>query len=97
MKAFYTKEKDYYVAHLGEITFHVPFKLSCGDYCTVDVAEDLMDLLIYRYDNDCLEWKYKGKSITKNTVKKLIKDGYKMSNLPIELTVKGDGGNLNDC
>lgn len=90
MKAYYEKEKDYYIVHLGEITFHVPFKLSCGDYCTVDVTDDLMDLLIYRYDNDCLEWKYEGKSVTEDTVKRLIEEGYNASNLPFDLTVKED-------
>ena len=90
MEAFYTKEKDYYVAHLGEITFCVPFKLSWGEFGTVDVTDDLMDLLIYRYDNDCLEWKYEGKIVTEDTVKKLIEEGYKASNLPFDLTVKYD-------
>lgn len=88
MKAYYTKEKEYYIAHLGEITFHIPFKLSWGIYNPVDVTDNLMDLLIYHYNNDCLEWKYNGKKVTKNTIKKLIEKDYKTSNLPFTLTVK---------
>lgn len=84
MKAWYEKKEDYYIVHLGEINFAVPFEYQNG----IRVTDKMMDLLIYRYDNDCLEWTYNGKPITEDEIKQLYTD--KLSMKDISLSVNGD-------
>ena len=88
MKASYIKESDGYLLRLDELSVKIPFKLCLGEYISVNINEHIMDMIVYKYDNECLQWTYNGEVVTKDTVEQIVKSNGTFSLADFNLTVK---------
>ena len=75
MVASYTKGKEEYNIHLGDISFNIPFKLRVSHCAVVNVDDEIINDLIQRYNDNLFEWKYHGEVIPEEEVKSLIENG----------------------
>ncbi len=89
MKSYYVKEKDYYVLHMGVLSTRIPFRLCVGGYTTVNINDDIMDILVHNFNNDCLEWSYDGEVVTEDTIKSIMENNNPCI-ADFNLTVKGE-------
>ena len=87
MKASYEKKKDHYILKLDNLKFRIPFVYNKGSITEVHISDTVMDMLVYKYNNEGLQLIYNGKPITDKDIEEIYKDNIKFEN--VKFTAKG--------
>lgn len=86
MQASYEKTEEGYILKLDELTLRIPFIYNPDEFTQIHITDVIMDQLVYKYNNECLQFTFNGKPITPNEIHEICEGNISFKDL--NLTIK---------